>query len=121
MVPSQHSGLGDWWWSALVLLVAHLLQPLDHLAVELLLDGDVGHGRGRGRAVPVLFARREPNHVTRPDLFDRPAPPLYLAAPRRDNECLPERVSVPRRPCARLEGHAGSGRAGWCWRLEQRV
>src|SRR5216110_2899970 len=110
MVSSQHSGLGDSWWLALVLLVAHLLQPLDHLAVELLLDGDVGHRRGRGRAVPVLLAWREPHHVARADDLDRPAPPLGQPAPGRHDERLPERVGVPGGPGTGLESDAGTGR-----------
>src|SRR5436309_4475299 len=92
--------------SLAVLIVSDVLHPLDHLAVELLLDGDVGHGRGRRRSVPVLLARREPDDVARPDLLDRAAPALHPAAPGRHDERLAERVSVPRRPCARLERDA---------------
>ena len=33
--------------SSAVLVVAYLLQPVDDLAVELFLNGDMGHGRGR--------------------------------------------------------------------------
>ena len=32
--------------SALILLVAHMLHPVDYLPLELLLDGDVRHGCG---------------------------------------------------------------------------
>src|SRR5262245_18639807 len=57
-----------------VLLVADLLQPVDDLAVEPFLNGDVGH-RGRWRGpVPVLFSGRTRDHVPRPDLLDRPPP-----------------------------------------------
>jgi hypothetical protein len=43
--------------------VAYVLQRIDGIAVERFLDGDVRHGcRGR-RAVPVLFAGREKDHV----------------------------------------------------------
>jgi hypothetical protein len=50
------------------LFVADLFQPVDGLAVELFLNGDVGHGRGGRGAMPVLLARRDPDHVARPDL-----------------------------------------------------
>src|SRR4051812_41466145 len=64
----------------LVLVVADLFEPVDGLAVELLLDGDMAHRRGWAGAVPVLFAGREPDHVARPDVFDRPALALSPAA-----------------------------------------
>src|SRR5438067_4990530 len=63
-----------------VLFVADLLHPVDGLAVELFLDGDVRHGRGCRGAVPMLLTRREPDHVTWPDLLDRAAPALGPAA-----------------------------------------
>jgi hypothetical protein len=47
------------------LLVADVLHPIDDFTVEFFLDGDVGHGRGRARAVPVLLPRRKPNDITR--------------------------------------------------------
>src|SRR5271166_7019803 len=53
--------------SLAVLFVAHVLQPIDDLAVELFLDGDMRHGRGRRAAVPMFLARREPDHVARMD------------------------------------------------------
>src|SRR5205823_5548683 len=56
-----------------VIVVAHLLQPIDHLAVEGLLDGGVRHRRGRACPVPVPHSGREPDHVTRSYLLDRPA------------------------------------------------
>src|SRR5438067_12169121 len=56
--------------SLAVLLVADLLHPVHRLAVQLLLEGDVRHRRGRRRPVPVLFARRKPDHVTGPNFLD---------------------------------------------------
>src|SRR3954447_25732518 len=62
--------------SSVVLFVGDVLQPVDGLAVELLLHRDVGHRcRARG-AVPVLFARRKPHDITGPNLLDRSTPAL---------------------------------------------
>src|SRR4051794_4316438 len=49
--------------SASELIVADLLHPVDALPVEGLRDCDVGHRGGGGRAVPVLLAGRNPDHV----------------------------------------------------------
>src|SRR5262249_24319824 len=91
-----------------VLFVADRFHPVHRLAVELFLDGDVRHGRGRRGAVPVLLARREPDHVARPDLLDRAAPALGQAAAGRHDQGLAQRVGVPRRPGAGLERDAGA-------------
>src|SRR6266508_2730901 len=79
----------------LILLVADVLHPVDRLAVESFLNGDMGHGRGGRGAVPVLFAGLEPDHVTRPDLLDRTTLALHPAAAERNDEDLAERVRVP--------------------------
>src|SRR5215210_7871526 len=86
---------------AAILLVADLLQPIHVLAVDGLLDGDVCHGGGGRRAVPVLDARREPDHVAGPDLLLRAAPLLYPPEARRDDEGLSDRVRVPSRARSR--------------------
>ena len=104
-----------------VLLIAHVFQPIDHLAVEPLLDGDVRHGRTRRRPVPVLLARREPDHVAGTDLLDRATLPLDPAAAGRDDEGLAQRVGVPGRPGPGLQRDAVAGRTGWHFRREQRV
>src|SRR4051794_12415317 len=74
--------------SLAVLLVGDVVHPIDHLAVECFLDGDVRHGSGRPGPVPVLLARREPDHVAGPDLLDRTAQPLRSSDPGDDNERL---------------------------------
>src|SRR6266567_1238779 len=94
--------------SALVLLVTDLFHPVDNLPVELFLNGDVRHGRGRGSPMPVLLARREPDHITGSNLLDRSPFALNPAAASRDDESLTERMPVPCSPRARLEGHAGT-------------
>src|SRR5437764_13932340 len=84
-----------------VLLVRDVFEPVDRLAVELLLDGDVRHRRGRGRAVPVLFARRKPHDITRANLFNRSAPALDAAGPGCHDQCLTQWMGVPGGSCAR--------------------
>src|SRR5437667_11574607 len=81
--------------SAVVLLVGDLLHPVDGLAVEPLLNGDVCHGRGRGGAMPMLLARREPDHVTGANLLDRASPPLRQTGSSRHDQGLPQRGGVP--------------------------
>ena len=85
------------------------------------LDGDVRHGRGRRGAVPVLLARREPDHVARPDFLDRAAPALRPAAAGRHDQGLAQRVRVPCRAGAGLERDAGAAHARRSGRLEQRI
>src|SRR5438874_8927286 len=75
-----------------VLLVSNLLHPVDGFAVELLLDGDVRHGRGGRRPVPMLYARRKPNDIAGPDFLSWPAPGLRPAATGRHYQRLTERV-----------------------------
>ena len=77
------------------LLVADLFHPVGAVAVELFHNGDVRHGRGWGSAVPMLLARREPDHVPRPNLLDRASPALCQAAASRHDQGLAQRVGVP--------------------------
>ena len=58
--------------------------------------------------VPMLFARREPDHVAGPDFLDRPAPTLRPAAAGRHDQGLAERMRVPCGTGAGLEGDAGA-------------
>src|SRR5207244_3700947 len=62
---------------ALVVLIADVFQPLNRLAIELFLDGNVRHrGRERG-TVPMFLAGSEPDDIARPDLLDRPTRSLH--------------------------------------------
>ena len=89
--------------SLFVLLVGNMLQPVDCPSIELFLDGDVRHGGGWRPSVPVLFARREPDHVAGTDFLDRSALALHATAAGGDDQGLPQRVGVPCRPGPRLE------------------
>src|SRR5436309_6891233 len=93
--------------SLAILLVGDVLHPIDHLAVEFFLDGDVRHARGGRRPVPVLLPRREPDHVAGTDLLDGTSVALHTAAAGRDDQGLSQRVRMPRRPGPGLEGDAG--------------
>jgi hypothetical protein len=68
-----------------VLLVAHLFQPLHSAAVAVLGDCDMCHRRAGRRAVPVLLACRDPNDVADADFFDRLTPSLNAADTGRDD------------------------------------
>src|SRR5580693_5879033 len=57
--------------SAVILFVADLFLPVNHFAVECLLNRNVRHGRRRRSAMPMLLARRKPNHVAGTDFFNR--------------------------------------------------
>jgi hypothetical protein len=68
-----------------VLLVAHLFHPIDGLAIQRLLNGDMCHCR-RGRCpVPMLLAGRKPDDVIRSDFLNSPAPTLCPPAAGRDD------------------------------------
>ena len=90
-----------------ILFVADLLHPLDGLAVQRFLDGDVTHAGRGGRAVPVLLAGR--NQITSPGLISSTGPPSRCTQPKPggDDQRLPERMGVPGGARARLESDAG--------------
>src|SRR5262249_44706889 len=107
--------------STSILLVCDLLHPTHNLAVLFFLNRDVRHGRRWRGAVPVLFARREPDNVAWPNLLYRSTITLRPAAARSDNQRLSERMGMPSRPCARLESYAGTLNERRFRRLKQRV
>src|SRR5947209_6332363 len=114
--------IGDFILSlAAVLRIGNLLHPVDGRAVELLLDRDMAHGRGWPRAVPVLFAGLKPHNVAGPDFLDRTAFALHPAKPRHHDQRLAERVRVPGRTRAGLEGDKRPGNPGGLRRAEQRI
>src|SRR6185312_2788560 len=103
--------------SGAVLLLGDLLEPVDGLAVEHLIDGDVSHRGLDGGAMPVLFAGREPDDVAGPNFLDWSAPALHATDARGDDQRLPEGMGVPGGSGTRLErdlsslGTSGFGRA----------
>src|SRR2546422_10601719 len=74
---------------SLILFVADFFHPFDGLAVELFHNGDVRHRCGLRGAVPMLFTRRAPNHIARPNFFFRAAFALNPSTPGRDDQGLP--------------------------------
>jgi hypothetical protein len=114
--------------SAPVLFISDVLHPLDHLAVKRFLNGDMSHrGRRRG-AVPMFFVRRKPYDIARPDFLNRTAFALRPAQARRDDQCLTERMCMPRGASTRLECDAcatharrSKTRRGELRCLEQRI
>ncbi len=90
------------------MFVADVLHPIDNLPIELFLNSDVRHGCGWRSPMPVLLARREPDHIAGMDFLDSSTLALNPAAARRDDESLTERMCMPCGPRARLEGYAGA-------------
>src|SRR2546428_12729192 len=84
------------------LIVADLFHPVDDLALECFLDGEVRHGAGRRRAVPMLFSRRTQDHISGIDLFHRTSPALHEAATGPHDARLTERMCMPCRAGPRL-------------------
>lgn len=76
---------------------------------------------GAAEPVPVLFPGRALDHVTGPDLLSRSSLALDEPAARGHDQSLAQRMNVPRRPRARLEGDARPEAARRCGRLEERV
>lgn len=92
--------------SGLVLLVGDVFHPVHRFAVELFLNGEVRHGRGRCSAMPMFFSRRKPNDVAWPDFLDRASLALSATAARYHDQGLTEWMRVPRGASARLERDA---------------
>src|SRR2546421_9985426 len=91
-----------------VLFVADLLHPVNRLAVEPLLNGDVGHSCGWCGPVPMFLPRREPDHVPWMNVLDGTTPALNPARACRHNQSLAQRVGVPGGPSTWLERDTGA-------------
>src|SRR5579885_215111 len=97
--------------SALVLFVADLFHPVNCLAVESLLNGDVRHGRGWRGAMPMFLPRLKQDHIAWSNLLDGSPPTLCPATASRHDQGLAQRVGVPGSPSAWLERHTGTSYA----------
>src|SRR5260221_14621579 len=95
-----------------VLFVADLFHPVDDLAVELFLNCNMRHGRGRRGTMPMLLARREPDHKAGMHLLNGTALALDPAATGLDNHGLAERQGIPRWCSTLLERDPCAGPAG---------
>jgi len=95
-------------YSRLVFFVGDLFHPIDNLAVQSFLNGDMSHGRGGGSTMPMLLAGREPHDIAGPYLLDGSACALGPAAASRDDENLTEWMTMPSCPRAGLETDAGT-------------
>src|SRR2546422_11271441 len=104
-----------------LLLVADLLHPVDHLAVEFLLDGDVRHRAVWRGAVPMLLSWRTGDHIPGMNLFDGSSPASHEAAAGRHDERLTQRMGMSGRPGAGLERDARALHAARSACSEQRV
>src|SRR5512135_1989790 len=97
--------------SAVVLFVADLFHPIDGLAIEPFLNGDMRHGCGWCGPVPMFLPRREPDYVPRTNFFNRATPALDPARACRHNQGLAQRVGVPGGQSPGLECDTGTGHA----------
>lgn len=104
-----------------VLLVRHLLQPLDILAIEHFGHGQVRHGGGGRRAVPVAFAAGTRNNVACADFGARATFTLGPTHAAEHHQRLPQRVRVPGGAGAGFEGDDGAAQAGGLCGLERAV
>lgn len=84
------------------MFVADLLHPVNSLAVETFLNGNVRHGGSWAGPVPVFLTRLEPDHVARSNFLDRATPALRATEALRHNQGLAQRVSMPVGVSARL-------------------
>src|SRR5437588_12612641 len=90
-----------------VLFVADLLHPVNRLAVETLLNGDVCHGGGGCCPMPMFLPWWDPGHVPRTNVFNRASPALCQTTASHHNQSLAQRVCVPGGSSTWLERDTG--------------
>src|SRR5438309_801992 len=95
--------------STLVLFGGDVLHPVDDLAVESFLNGDVSHAGDGCGSVPRLLSRCERHDISWVNLLDGTAFALRPSAACGDDEGLAEWVGVPCGAGSGLEGNAGAG------------
>src|SRR5215469_8010857 len=104
-----------------VLLVGHVVHPVNDFAVFLLLNGDVRHGCRRSGAVPMLLIRRKPDDIARMDLLDRTTIALRPPSAGCNDECLAEWMCMPGGSSTGFEGDTCTGDERGVRGREQRV
>jgi hypothetical protein len=102
-----------------VLPVADLLHPRRVAPIALLLDRDMCHRRGWRGSMPMLHSGRDKDDVTLVKLLDGTSPTLDPAGPRCHDQHLSNRMAVPSRACAGLEGDQAAGSMRRCLSSEQ--
>jgi hypothetical protein len=103
------------------LVFTNFFHPVNGLTIELLLDGNMSHSGCGSGPMPLLFTRRKPDYISRPNFLDRFAIALNPAAASRDNESLTQRMRVPRSACARLKRNADTLNTCWGRCLKKRI
>ena len=104
-----------------ILLITDVFHPIDHLAVERFLNGNVRHRRRRRSAMPMFFVRRKPDDIAWPNFFDWAAPTLNPSKAGCDDQRLTEWMRMPGGASPRLERDACATNACRFRCLEQRV
>jgi hypothetical protein len=71
--------------SLAILVVGDLFHPVDDFTVERFLNGDMRHSCCWSCAMPMLLARRKPEHIAGMNFFNRTAIALHPSATGYDN------------------------------------
>lgn len=85
------------------------------------LNSGMCHRAWRAGPMPMLLIRFEPDHIARPDFFNRAAPLLHSADAGRDDQRLPERMRMPGGSRAGLKGNTCTARTRGIGCLKKRV
>lgn len=92
-----------------------MFHEISRLTIEVFLDGNMGYGSGGCGTMPMLFVGSDPGDIAWSDFPRGLTPELYQAASCCHDQGLTQRVDMPRRSCAWLEGDAcpslGRGRS----------
>ena len=119
--PCPHGPKADIQFLFSVVLVGNFLQPIDRFPIESFLNGNMCHRCGRGRTVPMLFARWKPNDISGANFFNWAACALRPSAPSRNYKRLTQWVCMPRRTRSRLKCDARSRDPGRVGGLKHRI
>src|SRR4051794_21656544 len=93
--------------SGKILLVRHMLHPRHRRTVRRFLDRDVRYGARAGSSMPVLVAGRAPDDIAAANFDALFSFALSPADASSDDQRLAERMRMPSRSRAGLEGDAG--------------